>query len=167
MVKFKVNLDELLDGFIIYDPGNYAAKLVGCEKKTSSTGNPMLEWSWEIIQGDYKGKTLKSWTSMLLEGSSSLKIHLTALGYKKVSDVNTEKDLGKKVVLTVTKELVEDKETHEDKPVNRVKYVKTLTETESIQKASAKSTGVITVDDEPVSVEKGKVGTEDSDNVPF
>jgi len=161
MVRFKVNLDELPDGFMIYDPGNYAVKLVGCEKKTSSTGNPMLEWTWEFIQGDYKGKTIKSWTSMLVEGGSALKNHLAALGYASLSSVDTEKDVGKKMILVVTKELIEDKETHEDKPVNRVKYVKAL-ETKPAQK----STGAITLDDEPKTKKKAAID-EDSDDVPF
>lgn len=123
MPRIKVNLDEIPEGFEIMEPGKYLAKVTDIEEEESASGNPMLVWTWSIAEGDYKGKELKSFTSLQDHALFGLKEHLTAFGLEGDLDFDTEKLMGKKARLTVTKTTIKSKNTGDDIEVNRVNAV--------------------------------------------
>lgn len=126
MPRIKVNLDEISDTFALLEPGKYVAKLVDVEEQESSKGNDMLVWIWEIPEGEYRGKQLKSYTVLMEDNLRGLKEHLQAFGLKGTVDFNTDKLINKKAKLTVSVAKVKSRETGEDMEVNRVVRVDVL-----------------------------------------
>ena len=74
---------EVKDEELTYEnlpDGEYLGKVIGAEYKMSKTDKPMVMFSFEITEGDYKGR--KHNKCMLLSGKdeSSLKGNLTRYG---------------------------------------------------------------------------------------
>ncbi|HON76340.1 MAG TPA: DUF669 domain-containing protein, partial [Dermatophilaceae bacterium] len=76
MVRITLNLDDVGSSFTVIEPGRYPARVVDIEEKESSTGNPMLVWSWELEGGDYSGQEIMSFTSLQDHALFGLKQHL-------------------------------------------------------------------------------------------
>ena len=125
MVKISVNLNEVESSdFEIVDAGKYNAKVTDVIEKESSSGNPMLVWSWEILGGDFEGVSLKSYTTLQSHALFGLKGHLTAFGIDGDLDgFETDAMIGKTAQLTVTKNKVVSRDTGEDIEVNRISKV--------------------------------------------
>jgi hypothetical protein len=65
----------------IVPAAEYQARVVGCEKKTSNSGNPMIEWEFELTgPKEYKGRTFKSWTALTPSAMWKVREVLEALG---------------------------------------------------------------------------------------
>jgi hypothetical protein len=123
MVRITLNLDDVGNSFTLIEPGRYPARVVGIEEKESSTGNPMLVWSWELEGGDYSGQEIKSFTSLQDHALFGLKQHLEAFGVSGEVDLDTDKLIGKTAVLTITKTKTRSKNTGEEIEVNRINLV--------------------------------------------
>ena len=123
MVRITLNLDDVGSSFTIIEPGRYPARVVDIEEKESSTGNPMLVWSWELEGGDYSGQEIKSFTSLQDHALFGLKQHLEAFGVSGEVDIDTDKLIGKTAMLTITKAKTRSKKTGEEIEVNRINLV--------------------------------------------
>ena len=123
MVRITLNLDDVGNTFTIIEPGRYPARVVDIEEKESSTGNPMLAWSWELEGGDYSGREIMSFTSLQDHALFGLKEHLEAFGISGEVDLDTDKLIGKTAMLTITKTKTRSKNTGEEIEVNRVNLV--------------------------------------------
>lgn len=123
MVRITLNLDDVGNTFTIIEPGRYPARVVDIEEKESSTGNPMLAWSWELEGGDYSGREIMSFTSLQDHALFGLKEHLEAFGISGEVDIDTDKLIGKTAMLTVVKAKTRSKNTGEEIEVNRVNLV--------------------------------------------
>ena len=60
---FEVDLSDVQDSYAIPD-GVYAAKCVDVSQDISKSGNPMFVWEFELVGGDYNGRSFKSWTAI-------------------------------------------------------------------------------------------------------
>jgi len=122
--KIHVNMGNIPD-FVAMEPGKHRARLVSCEEEESSKGNPMYTWSWEGIEGDNEGLTIKSYTSLLDNALGGLKRHLLAFGFDEdyEGDVDTRKLVGKTALLIVTMRKFRDKDTGEEREGSSVKSV--------------------------------------------
>lgn len=123
MVRITLNLDDVGNSFTIIEPGRYPARVVDIEEKESSTGNPMLAWSWELEGGDYSGQEIMSFTSLQDHALFGLKQHLEAFGISGEVDLDTDKLIGKTAMLTITKAKTRSRNTGEEIEVNRVNLV--------------------------------------------
>jgi len=124
MVRITLNLDDVGSSFTIIEPGRYPARVVDIEERESSTGNPMLVWSWELEgDRDYSGREIKSFTSLQDHALFSLKQHLEAFGISGEVDLDTDKLIGKTAMLTITKTKTRSRNTGEEIEVNRVSLV--------------------------------------------
>jgi len=125
MVKLSVNLDDVESmSFEIIPAGIFDAKVTDIMEKESSSGNPMLVWSWEVITGEHDGASLKSYTTLQAHALFGLKEHLTAFGIEGDLDgLETDSIIGKTAQLKVTKNVVVNRESGEDMEVNRVSKV--------------------------------------------
>jgi len=123
MVRITLNLDDVGNTFTIIEPGRYPARVVDIEEKESSTGNPMLAWSWELEGGDYSGREIMSFTSLQDHALFGLKEHLEAFGISGEVDIDTDKLIGKTAMLTITKTKTRSKNTGEEIEVNRISLV--------------------------------------------
>lgn len=164
--RIRLNLDEIPD-FIPVDPGRHKAKLTGCEKEVSSAGNDMLVWDWEIKGGDSNGRTIRSYTSLLEDALSGLKMHLKALGYGEGEvDVDTKKLIGKMAVLVVTARKYRDRETGEEKIGSSVSSV--LPDTGKALKAGSGKAEPEAEDSKPAGKKKkASVVDDDNSDIPF
>ncbi len=105
MAKLNYNLDDIPDAPVI-PKGRYKLRLMSVVKQQSSKGNPMLVWMWKIVSpGKMKGVRIKSWTSLLENALSGLKMHLLALGKKGKVKGNTDKLVGLRVVGVIGKRI--------------------------------------------------------------
>ena len=131
MVKLSVNLDEVdLNDFEIIPAGKYLAKVSDIVEQESSSGNPMLVWSWDIIGGEHAGVGLKSYTSLQDHALFGLKQHLEAFNVVgDVSDFEMDALIGKTAKITVTKNVIVNRDSGEDMEVNRVTKVYAATPT--------------------------------------
>lgn len=125
MPKIRLNLDEISEGPSIVEPGKYLCKLTDIMEKESSSGNDMLVWHWDIIEstdGDdtFIGRELRSWTTLVEHALFGLKEHLEAFGESGEIDVDTDKYIGKKAILTVGKHKYKDRASGEEKEGTRV-----------------------------------------------
>ena len=127
MVRITLNLDDVGSSFTIIEPGRYPARVVDIEEKESSTGNPMLVWSWELEGGDYSGQEIRSFTSLQDHALFGLKQHLEAFGISGEVDIDTDKLIGKTAMLTITKTKTRSRNTGEEIEVNRVNLVSPMT----------------------------------------
>ena len=123
MVRITLNLDDVGNTFTIIKPGRYPARVVDIEEKESSTGNPMLAWSWELEGGDYSGREIMSFTSLQDHALFGLKEHLEAFGISGEVDLDTDRLIGKTAMLTIAKVKTRSKHTGEEIEVNRINLV--------------------------------------------
>lgn len=125
MVKLTVNLDGVGEPREIIPAGRYEAKVTEIEQQDSQSGNPMLVWSWEITSGDQTGSELRSYTSLQEHALFGLKAHLVAFGAKPEGeiDLDTDKIVGKKAIIVVTKEQIAARDGSGMVDVNRIKSV--------------------------------------------
>jgi len=123
MVRLNVNLDEVGTARAVIPAGRYEAKVTDITEEESSTGNPMLQWTWEITSGDYQGTELRSYTSLQAHALFGLKQHLEAFGISGEIDVETDKLIGKPAVLVVGTKVIKNRNTDEDMEVNRVNTI--------------------------------------------
>lgn len=114
IVRLTYNLDDIQD-FPTIDSGRYKAKLLKCTKAISSTKKPMLVWEWKLISGSQKGITIRSWSSLAENALGQLKQHLLAFKFKGEVNANTDKLIGKTVVLIIGPRLATDKAGNERK----------------------------------------------------
>lgn len=61
---FEVDLTNVQESSFAIPNGTYKAKCINVTQDVSKSGNPMFIWEFEIAEGDYKGKTFKSWTAI-------------------------------------------------------------------------------------------------------
>jgi len=148
MVKIKVNLDDI-SSFSVIEPGKYQAKLVDVIEAESSTGNPMLVWTWRVENEE--DKELKSFVSLQTHALFGLKEHLEAFGVAGQVDFNTDKLIGKRAVLSVIKTTVVNRNNGEDMEVNRIEAVLPA------KKASGKGKAV----------SKAKIENGEGNDIPF
>ena len=133
MVKLSVNLDEVeLNDFEIIPAGKYLARVSDIVEKESQSGNPMLVWNWDIVGGEHAGVGLKSYTSLQDHALFGLKQHLEAFSIVgDVSDFEMDALIGKTAKITVTKNVIVNRDSNEDMDVNRVTKVYATTSTAS------------------------------------
>jgi len=122
----------------IVETGIYRAKLIDVEETESSAGNPMLTWTWEILDKENAGVQLKSFTSLLPNALFGLKGHLAGLGVTsgKVK-LNTDRLIGRKATLTVRK--IEDDGQEKNRVDKVTKYTKS-TPSEKAKKTNGSKT---------------------------
>lgn len=122
--KLHVNMGDIPD-FVAMEPGKHRARLVSCEEEESSKGNAMYTWTWEGIEGDNEGLSIKSYTSLLENAMGNLKRHLLAFGYDEdyEGDVDTRKLIGKTALLIVVMRKFRDRDTGEEREGSSVKSV--------------------------------------------
>ena len=61
---FEVDLTNVQEPSFAIPNGTYKAKCINVTQDVSKSGNPMFIWEFEIAEGNYKGKTFKSWTAI-------------------------------------------------------------------------------------------------------
>jgi hypothetical protein len=62
------------------EPGEYLAECVEAVQEESSTGNDMITWSFKLLEGKFKNKTMKYWTSLTEQSLWKLQDLLVAFG---------------------------------------------------------------------------------------
>lgn len=61
---FEVDLSNIQENSYAIPDGVYAAKCINVTQDVSKSGNPMFVWEFELVGGDYNGRTFKSWTAI-------------------------------------------------------------------------------------------------------
>lgn len=84
---FSVDLSEVEDSSYAIPDGTYKAKCVDIEQGVSKTGNPMFIWEFEIVEGDFKGRTFKSWTAITPAAMWKVAETVMALGVGQAGEV--------------------------------------------------------------------------------
>lgn len=61
---FEVDLSNVQENSYTIPDGIYAAKCIDVTQDVSKSGNPMFVWEFELVGGNYNGRTFKSWTAI-------------------------------------------------------------------------------------------------------
>jgi len=83
MSPISVDLTGIKTEFEALDPGYYDAVVEGCELKSSKAHQPILNWRFNIINGEAEGRKAFLTTSLQKQALWKFKQTLIALGYEK------------------------------------------------------------------------------------
>lgn len=61
--SFEIDLTNI-EGNLAIPDGVYRAKCINVEQTVSKSGNPMFVWDFELLDADFTGRTIKSWTAI-------------------------------------------------------------------------------------------------------
>lgn len=121
MPRIKVNLADIPDGPTSLDSGKYRARLLSCEEQESSTGNPMLRWTWVVAEGENEGGRISSITSLLDHALFGFKRHCAAFGAEGETDaVDTDEFLDRTAIIVVGRRVRKNRTTGEDQEFSDV-----------------------------------------------
>lgn len=105
VLKVDMRKEESGGGRFRVAEGDYRFKLKKVESGTSeNSGNPMLIWYWEGVEGKVEGKILKDYTTLTPKSLWKVRSILEALGMdvpKKVISIPLKKLVGKEVGITL------------------------------------------------------------------
>ena len=102
MVRIRLDVGELPDGFQMVDPGRWPARLMDVERDVSAANNRMLVCTWKVSDAPSQGRSIRSWA--VLEPADSLwnlKQLLTAFGYEGRIDIQSDDLVGGDAMITV------------------------------------------------------------------
>lgn len=105
--------------------GTYKAKCIEVSQDVSKSGNPMFVWEFEITEGQYAGRTFKSWTAITPAAMWKVAETVIALGIGQQGQVVKFK---RQDVLNKECGLVMEQDEYNGKPTSRISRVISLAE---------------------------------------
>lgn len=84
---FEVDLSDVQENSYSIPDGTYRAKCTDVQQDVSKSGNPMFVWDFTIIEGQYAGRTFKSWTAITPAAMWKVAETVTALGVGQTGQV--------------------------------------------------------------------------------
>jgi hypothetical protein len=82
----------------------YTVRLLSVDPKESANGNPAWSWTYEVVEGDHKGRRLWDYTSLVDAALWRVKAVFDAFGTP--PDTDTDELLGKQVRLVVSQRVI-------------------------------------------------------------
>jgi hypothetical protein len=122
---FEVDLTDVQESSFAIPDGTYKAKCVDITQDISKSGNPMFIWDFEIVEGNYKGKTFKSWTAITPAAMWKVAETVQALGVGQTGQVVKFK---KGDVINKLCGIVMEQDEYNGKPTSRIVRVISLEE---------------------------------------
>ncbi len=116
----RFDFSDVQNTFEAIPAGTYEASVFSCKQKTSSAGNPMLEWCFTIdSEGDYEGRRIFTNTPLLPQTMWRLKNMLGAFELDLDGEVEFDSEdlIGEVCLIAVTQRQAPDGTTRND--VNR------------------------------------------------
>ena len=128
MVRIRLDVGELPDGFQMVDPGRWPARLIEVERDVSAANNRMLVCTWKVTGGPSQGRSIRSWAVLEpVDSLWNLKQLLTAFGYAGRIDIQSDDLVGGDAMITVVhSEMTKDDGT--TVPRCNVEYVDSMKE---------------------------------------
>lgn len=122
---FEVDLSDVQDQSYAIPDGTYKAKCIEVTQDVSKSGNPMFVWEFEITEGQYAGRTFKSWTAITPAAMWKVAETVIALGIGQQGQVVKFK---RQDVLNKECGLVMEQDEYNGKPTSRISRVISLAE---------------------------------------
>lgn len=122
---FEVDLSEVQDQSYAIPNGSYKAKCIEVSQDVSKAGNPMFVWEFEIIEGEYSGRTFKSWTAITPAAMWKVAETVIALGIGQQGEVVKFK---RQDVLNKECGLIMEQDEYNGNPTSRISRVISLAE---------------------------------------
>lgn len=122
---FEVDLSDVQDQSYAIPDGTYKAKCIEVSQDVSKSGNPMFVWEFEIADGQYAGRTFKSWTAITPAAMWKVAETVIALGIGQQGQVVKFK---RQDVLNKECGLVIEQDEYNGKPTSRISRVISLAE---------------------------------------
>ena len=122
---FEVDLSDVQDQSYAIPDGTYKAKCIEVSQDVSKSGNPMFVWEFEITEGQYAGRTFKSWTAITPAAMWKVAETVIALGIGQQGQVVKFK---RQDVLNKECGLVIEQDEYNGKPTSRISRVISLAE---------------------------------------
>lgn len=98
-MKLQYDLDKITGMSV--PAGRYRCRLVKVEQTLSKQKKPMLIWHWKVADGEFRGRELLSFTSLLSNALQGLKEHLEAFKLSGKVKTDTTKLIGKYAILII------------------------------------------------------------------
>lgn len=80
--------------------GDYRVRLLEVEAKESSNGNPMWNWKYEVVEGDFAGRFL--WNNTTLVDAAMWAVNQTFEAFGVSTDTDTDDLIGEEVGVSVS-----------------------------------------------------------------
>lgn len=122
---FEVDLSDVQDQSYAIPDGTYKAKCIEVSQDVSKSGNPMFVWEFQLIEGQYTGRTFKSWTAITPAAMWKVAETVIALGIGQQGQVVKFK---RQDVLNKECGLVIEQDEYNGKPTSRISRVISLAE---------------------------------------
>ena len=122
---FEVDLSDVQDQSYAIPDGTYKAKCIEVSQDVSKSGNPMFVWEFEITEGQYAGRTFKSWTAITPAAMWKVAETVIALGIGQQGQVVKFK---RQDVLNKECGLVMEQDEYNGRPTSRISRVISLAE---------------------------------------
>ena len=122
---FEVDLSDVQDQSYAIPDGTYKAKCIEVSQDVSKSGNPMFVWEFQITEGQYTGRTFKSWTAITPAAMWKVAETVIALGIGQQGQVVKFK---RQDVLNKECGLVMEQDEYNGKPTSRILRVISLAE---------------------------------------
>ena len=119
-MAFEVDLTNVQDSSFAIPDGTYKAKCIDITQDVSKSGNPMFIWEFEIVEGDYRGRTFKSWTAVTPAAMWKVAETVQALGVGQTGQVVKFK---KGDVINKLCGIVMEQDEYNGKPTSRITRV--------------------------------------------
>lgn len=122
---FEVDLSGVQDQSYAIPDGTYKAKCIEVSQDVSKSGNPMFVWEFEITEGQYAGRTFKSWTAITPAAMWKVAETVIALGIGQQGQVVKFK---RQDVLNKECGIVMEQDEYNGKPTSKISRVISLAE---------------------------------------
>lgn len=122
---FEVDLSDVQDQSYAIPDGTYKARCIEVSQDVSKSGNPMFVWEFELTDGQYAGRTFKSWTAITPAAMWKVAETVIALGIGQQGQVVKFK---RQDVLNKECGLVIEQDEYNGKPTSRISRVISLAE---------------------------------------
>lgn len=116
IINLQYDLADVRDGFEPLPDGSYVCKITSVSLSQSSSGNPMIKFVWEVLDGEHAGRKL--FDNVPLHVDWRVKAYANLIGITSGSEVDLDLFNGVEGILTVYTEAGSDGKTY-----NRIKTI--------------------------------------------
>jgi len=102
LINLDYNLEDVSDSFELLPESQYFARLDSCTLMQSSTGKPMLQMIWIVIDGEFEGRKLFDY--VVLSVDWKVKQYCNMAGIESGSQLNTNDFEGIEALINVIQE---------------------------------------------------------------
>lgn len=121
VVDLDFNMEDVKSGMEAIPADQYQARIKEATLGESQAGNSMITFVWEVTDGEYIGRQVRDWVTLLTSTAWKVKPYADLIGVETGSRLDTEAFIGAEAIISVTPERGRDQAADEAPAFNKVK----------------------------------------------